>query len=149
MGTTLDELVEQFIKENIIEYFAQKFPQSKSFCDTSVNGSYWSNYLRRFKESNWINVDRNIKNQLIKTYESSNTFMAFLEADESEQEMFILCEGETLVVVGTEGGHPYVLTPDFCYFNSDGSGPWSMNSDGKILDNMIKYMDEFCENKYH
>ena len=53
-------------------------------------------------------------------------------------------------VVGCDGAHPFIETPDFTYANSDGSGPDIGGSTlEERLDNFKKYFVDFTNDEWH
>lgn len=61
--------------------------------------------------------------------------------DETNNKYFIL---------GCNSAHPYLITNNFSYYNSDGSGPDVTTTDEIELASNIKYyFKKFMQNKYH
>ena len=81
------------------------------------------------------------------------------DIDNDNCHQHILCLIDTTnaryIVLGDSGSHPFMVTNNFIYGNSDGSGPditQEMNDDytaGNILAMMTKYFKEFASDDYH
>jgi hypothetical protein len=75
----------------------------------------------------------------------------------------MLFKGDRYIFVSTEGAHPHVLTPEFEYLNSDGSGPNiefvgddedqegapMVSNAQETYTNITKYFTEFCADMHH
>lgn len=64
----------------------------------------------------------------------------------------VLIEPNYFIIVGVVGEHPMIESSTFTYVNSDGSGPKlfnEMNDPRKLAESLIKFYDDFSENRYH
>jgi hypothetical protein len=63
---------------------------------------------------------------------------------------------KAFMVMGNLGSHPYIITDEFVYDNSDGSGPnkFNIQNENKVTSDLIihkiyTYFTLFCDNKFH
>lgn len=59
---------------------------------------------------------------------------------------------EEYAVVGCNGEHPFIITNDFAYDNSDGSGPTirpKIKDADTLMKAFVKYYRRFCRDEYH
>lgn len=67
-------------------------------------------------------------------------------------ECFVALDNDNYIIVGTANCHPFVITREFTYDNSDGSGPERVTKKydvQNITKQFKKYYKEFCGNSYH
>jgi hypothetical protein len=77
-------------------------------------------------------------------------------------DLILLIREDYFAIVSCINYHPHVETPNFIYYNSDGSGPdiLSDNNDNSIMNgestnplllfqNLVKYYNDFTQNLHH
>jgi hypothetical protein len=106
-------------------------------------------------ESSQINL---IKNLFFKSNDGSTIlFYIDFKINDKDLQMFGLINFNESIYIfcGTSCAHPFVVTNDFSYDNSDSKCPnisiklASVNSTKKLFPRFIKYFKKFCNDSYH
>lgn len=145
--------------------------RSNEYCDEKVDKKSCKTYNKflsmvsgqKFKKINRQYLQKCIDKDseydvksLRETYYKSDEGM-FLYKFELEMCFDCICLGvwnpETnqYVAIGARCGHPFIITDDFSYNNSDGSGPdiTFKGSANSTIATIIKYFNQFSTNSYH
>lgn len=111
-------------------------------------------YLKYIKDQ--INKNNNvdtIKKLCVYTHSDMKIIYTYIKNKYSKNEFFIASDNTNYLITGVIEGHPFIITNDFTYGNSDGSGPSYMVEKKYDVSNIIaqlkKYYNEFCSNIYH
>jgi hypothetical protein len=97
-----------------------------------------------------------VRKLCVYTHADIKLIYALIKTDndgDSNNEFMIALNNTDYLIVGVNNTHPFILTNDFIYDNSDGSGPEYMVKKKYDVNNIItqfqKYYKEFCDNDYH
>ena len=152
-----------------IEEYPERFTNVKpsiSYCDKRVKST--QNGIDLIKSLTGQVLDDTLteirKGKLIKKFKCDDIIVKVFVSKSSEITYLNVCEFEYIVaenlvngrfvIVGCTNSHPNVVTNEFSYCNSDGSGPNILKNYQEItleslLQRVDKYYRAFCDNRYH